>query len=155
MSLLLRNDFVPADPARSRRRPAAVLLAIALLCAASCGRRGTDTVFPVQGKVFYKGRPAHKALVWLHPLDPLAAKGVPPRAVVEEDGSFQVSTYQKNDGAPVGHYRITISWKLVKAADEEGPELLPPRYQDPDKSGLPNVEVKDRPTELPPFQLTD
>jgi hypothetical protein len=135
----------------------AVMLGIVLLLAgASCGG-GAKPVFPVNGKVFYQGKPTHKAIVWLHPENPSdSTKSTPPRGVVQQDGSFQISTFQPNDGAPPGRYRVSISWRVPsKVGDDEGEQLLPRRYQDPATSGLPPVEVKEGANELPPFQLTN
>jgi hypothetical protein len=152
---------------RSTRGPRAVcvsagrlavvaLLAATLACTGlGCGRGPKLPVYPVQGQVFFKGKPAHKAVVWLHPLGPSEVGTMPPRGLVAEDGSFQVSTFRANDGAPVGHYRVTISWRTVGSGDQEGPEKLPPRYQHQANTELPTIEVKEGENVLPPFQLKD
>jgi hypothetical protein len=130
------------------------LLAAALLSLAGCSRGNELPVFPVRGTVFYKGKPAHRAIVWFHPEGKTDLKAHKPRAVVEPDGSFQISTYRTHDGAPAGRYRVSIYWRAQgKVGDDEGESLLPARYGDPQTSGLPPVEVKEGSNELPPFQL--
>ena len=55
------------------------------------------------GAIKYQGQPIDGAFVSLHPKS--ATEGVPnPRATVAKDGSFTVSTYNGNDGAPEGDY---------------------------------------------------
>jgi hypothetical protein len=150
---------VSESEAKALRRlgPVAFLAGAFLLTGVSCGGSASQPpLFPVTGQVFYQGKPAHKAIVWLHAENAHAKKDYPPRGVVQQDGSFQISTYKTNDGAPPGRYRVTISWRAPgKLSDEEGPELLPARYQDPLKSELPVLEVKEVPLELPPFRLTN
>jgi hypothetical protein len=115
-------------------------------------------VYPVRGKVLYQGQPAAGAYVSFHPADPDAKLPVGPRAVVGGDGSFVLSTYVKEDGAPAGDYVVTVEWrKPVRRPDgetEPGPNLLPPRYQTPKTSGLRATVSARSENELPPFQLT-
>ena len=77
-----------------------------------------------------------------------------PRATVGADGTFQVSTYGENDGAPAGDYVILISWEAPNPTNEEasGPDRLGGRYVDPAKSKL-TAKIELRPTELPPIRL--
>jgi hypothetical protein len=147
----------PVRPPTWQAAAAALLGGVLAVTGLSCRRNEGSQVplHPVQGQVFFKGKAPHRAVVWFHPLGPSDFRGAPPRGVVAEDGSFQMSTFKTHDGAPVGHYRVTISWKKVGAADEEGPELLPARYQHPANTELPTVEIKEGENVLPPFQLTD
>jgi hypothetical protein len=75
---------------------------------------------------------------------------------VGADGSFSLSTYDKDDGAPAGEYAVTIEWqKLVTKGQEAevGPNVLPDRYGKPQTSPL-KATVTDAPTDLPPLRLT-
>jgi hypothetical protein len=135
-----------------------LLLLAAPLAVSSCG--GGSRLHPVHGQVFYEGKPAAGAVVFFHPQgDPPAGGGSPsaadlPSGKVGSDGSFELTTYKQGKGAPVGRYAVTISWEGPSAgADGDGPELLPPRYQDPTTSQL-SAEVKEGDNKLPPFQLT-
>ena len=51
---------------------------------------------------------------------------------------------------------MTVIWTAPGkfGSDDDGKSLLPARYSDPQRSGLPVVEIKEGPNELPPFQLT-
>ena len=57
-------------------------------------------VFPVKGKVTFKGKVPDGASLALHPKDPELAKNpkfIPPRASVQPDGTFALTSYQSND----------------------------------------------------------
>jgi hypothetical protein len=130
------------------------LPALVLACC-SCTSRERKPVFPVRGKVFYQEKPTRGALVFLHPLDGSKLRGRQPRGLVGADGSFRVTTYEPNDGAPAGKYAVTIVWQnKPEAGDSEEENLLPPRYLSPATSGL-QIEVREGDNELPPFQLTE
>jgi hypothetical protein len=88
-------------------------------------------------------------------MEPVAPGTPRPRAIVDQEGSFEVGTYKLKDGAPPGKYRIAIYWRSPsKAGDEDGESLIPPRYMDPAVSGLGEVLVQQDPITLPPFHLT-
>ena len=65
-------------------------------------------MYPVSGKVLYMGKPTPGARISLHPLDEANKSArVRPSGIVQEDGSFRITTYQTHDGAPAG----TLFWK--------------------------------------------
>jgi hypothetical protein len=110
-------------------------------------------VHPVQGKVFYEKKPAFKALVFLHPAEPADPPDPLPRGVVREDGSFRITTYAPEDGAPVGQYTVTVVWKSQsRYGDSTETNLLPARYMSPATSNL-TVQVREGTNELEPFNL--
>jgi hypothetical protein len=133
---------------------------LSFLFALGCGGGSREAVYPVKGQVFYKGKAAAGAVVWFHRVDVEApavgqpATQTPPRGVVQEDGSFELSTYAAKDGAPVGRYRVTVRWTKSRGGGDDEENLLPPRYMDPKTSGLPLVEVKAQANELARFDLT-
>jgi hypothetical protein len=128
------------------------LIVVACLSNGCGGKSAGERVYPVQGQVFYEGKPAAKATVFLIPVG--AAPGaVRPHATVEDDGSFQVSTYGLHDGAPAGKYDVTVVWTKPARGDDVGDSLIPTRYGDPRTSKL-SVEIKEQPNELAPFRLT-
>jgi hypothetical protein len=99
-----------------RRRPAwrAGGLVFALVLA-GCGD-GRKPVFPVKGQVLdADGKPAAGAKVIFHPPDMKDPQAVSPVGIVEEDGTFGLTTYNKGDGAPAGNYAVTIQWPLPGA----------------------------------------
>jgi hypothetical protein len=86
-----------------------------------------------------------------------------PHARIAADGTFQLSTYREHDGAPLGEYTVTVSWRApankqiaddVKEEDwDQGREQLPTRYQDPQKSGL-RITIQPGQNELPSLRLS-
>ena len=137
-------------------RSAVPRLFVALLVvslASSCSKdekheiQGKLEVFPVEGKLLIDGEPAKDATVFFHPtfLIPRASSQLIPHATVDEDGSFHLTTYEANDGAPAGKYRVTVSWKgpldgIPGEAEDRLPERLPKKYQNSRMTDL-KVEV--------------
>jgi hypothetical protein len=115
------------------------LLATAAVLPASCSRR-TDRqpVFAVTGKLMDGDKPAEKAVMFFHPLNDPGAAVLRPVGRVAADGSFRVSTYMANDGAPAGDYAVTVVWPKIPegaSADEtEGPDQLEGRCSNPKTS---------------------
>jgi hypothetical protein len=101
-------------------------------------------VQPVCGKVFYEGTPAANAVVTFHLLNPDAKRTTRGGdAMAEADGTFTLSTYAANDGAPAGEYAVTVVWwnPPVDADGKPGPNMLPERYARPETTPL-KVTVK-------------
>ena len=135
-----------------------LLLAGLALAPPGCGKKEEAErlpLYPVEGKVYFATRPAANAHVWLHPVEKGDLICPRPHGLVQQDGSFKLSTYDKEDGAPAGAYRATITWSKASKlkGDHEGESLLPPHYQDPLNSGLPILVIKQQPTVLPPLLL--
>jgi hypothetical protein len=131
-----------------------LLVAALLLAAGGCGG-SAPPVYPVQGKVLCDGKPAERALVWLHPVGSEGKQVPRPYGRVGKDGTFQLSTYGSGDGAPAGRYKVVVFWRAPgKIGDDEGPSLLPVRYTSPGTSPLPVVEIKEEPNQLRPLVLT-
>jgi hypothetical protein len=135
---------------------------LALAALTGCPAAHKEPVYPVKGQLYYREKPAGGAVVWLYPADaPEINKLNPgnevrPTGIVQEDGSFELSTYGVNDGAPAGRYKVTVMWnKKTKDGKEES--VLSAEYLDPNRSGLPLVEVKElakgESNVLPPFKL--
>jgi len=122
---------------------------------ASCGQGDRKAVYPVSGKVFFKGKPAEGAQVTLVPLDDNDAKMPRPGAQVKRNGSFRLSTYASYDGAPAGRYAVTIVYRSPETkvdGENAGPDLLRGSYGDPKTTPL-QVEIKNGTNELEPFNL--
>jgi hypothetical protein len=122
----------------------ALALALALIILVSCsGKREREIpnrqkTVPVHGQVFLDGNPAQGVKVTLSPKGSPSTSG--PSADVGEDGSFQISTYDPNDGAPAGEYVLIFTYKDPKAPlaitfdTPEPPDDFKGKYADPKKS---------------------
>lgn len=139
-----------------RNLAAAVVLAVlGILPGIGCGKANSRVpVHPAQGAIQFRGQPAHGAFVSLHPKN--AIEGVPhPRATVSQDGTFAVTTYDGNDGAPEGDYVLTVQWyKPVKQGNDlvGGPNVLPAKYGSPRTSDV-IVHIAAGENRLKPIQL--
>jgi hypothetical protein len=98
-----------------------------------CGKAKNpwDTVYPASGTVVYEGKPLAGAQITLIPEDGDVPNTVRPTATTDEDGSFELGTYSKNDGAPAGTYRVlALHYPIVgsKENPSAGPNDLPKKY---------------------------
>lgn len=100
-------------------------------------------VHPVKGKVTVGGKPATGALISFRAI--AGASPYNPRATVEPDGSYTISTYRQHDGAPAGEYLVTIYWPVerpkrkVGEDDDPGinlPDRLGGKYSNPETTTL-------------------
>jgi hypothetical protein len=141
------------------RRPAAdaaiVLAALAILTDVGCNKADNHVpVHPVVGAIKFRGQPAEGAFISLVPKS--AIDGVPnPRATVVKDGTFMVSTYDGNDGAPEGEYVVTVQWyKPVRQGADlvGGPNVLPTHISSAKTSDV-IVRVAAGENRVPPIQL--
>lgn len=133
-----------------------MVIALAALCG-SCGKPQGDRVpiYPVHGSVTVNGQPAANAMVVFHSQNP--AVRLNPHGRAQADGSFQVSTYELNDGAPAGEYIVTVVWcdppPPGSSSDApEGPDKLKGRYVNPRNSKL-RVTVQEATNNQPKFEL--
>lgn len=86
----------------------------------------------------------------LTPVDGTVPADIRPRATVERDGSFELSTFGEFDGAPTGRYAVTIVWpsdSLKQDDDNVGPDRLRNKYKNPAKSAW-KIEIKNGPNDL-------
>jgi len=66
---------------------------------------------PVRGQVLYDGRPLPNATVTFSPVSASHVGTPPPHGTSQGDGNFTLGTYADSDGAPVGEYKVVVSWK--------------------------------------------
>jgi hypothetical protein len=89
--------------------------------ALGCSTSSRAKTFVAHGKVrFKKDQIPVGALVVFHPKDPKVEKqiGGKPFGKVGEDGTFTLTTYAENDGAPEGEYGVTIDWRKKPSSDK-------------------------------------
>lgn len=129
-----------------------ILAAMVTCVMIGCGEpEPTDqlAVTPVTGAVFFQNAPAEGAVVTLHPVSGSAVEaGIYPNGLVDEAGTFQLTTYRQGDGAPAGEYRVTIVWpdesyqprnpieREEMAMGGQRPDKLRGKYRVPEKSSF-------------------
>lgn len=161
---MLRRFFVSLG--RRRRRtdpsfspsglaaPTALLMAVVLVGCSSEKHDGRKAVFPVRGKLLVDHQPAPGAMIVLHPVN-AAAQSERPFGKANSDGTFELTTYEGQDGAPAGEYVVTAEWQFSADKDAPGPwpNALPPQFADPKRSEL-KVTIAPGPNDLQPLSLT-
>ncbi|MEO2090876.1 MAG: carboxypeptidase-like regulatory domain-containing protein [Gemmataceae bacterium] len=119
---------------------------------ASCGQsEARKPTFAVTGRVLDGSKPLAHATVVFHPLD--EADAAPkPRGKTDETGTFRLTTYDADDGAPVGKYQVTVEqWATVHP--EQGPvNRVAAKYANPAVSGF-TADVSTGPNEPKVFTL--
>ncbi|MEY4612707.1 MAG: hypothetical protein RL179_680 [Planctomycetota bacterium] len=85
---------------------------------------------PVDGIVILNGKPAAEVSISLHHSEGKVA----PRGMSDKDGKFSISTYGKDDGAPIGKYKVTAAKNMTK---EISPGVLAPPPPGGFKSDIP------------------
>ena len=133
---------------------------IVCLCSVLCGcgtRHGLrPAVHPVSGRLLVAGKPAVDAQVTLYTVGGRSQYAERPRATVESDGSYHLTTFVTRDGAPAGDFAVGVTWpgprRKGQAEDEQGPDRLLQRYADAKKPAA-SVHIGPETTELPTIDL--
>ncbi len=138
--------------------------ALFALASASCADKKSEIsgklpVFPVAGQLTMDGQPMPDAQIFFFPVEsvPKGASKIRPHATTDEEGNFRVATYGVEDGAPVGEYRVTVSWKGENSTTTGGdtddrPEKVPARYRNPQTTRL-KATVTEGQNTLPAWDL--
>jgi hypothetical protein len=146
-----------------RCAPAAVCLALAAGLAGCGGNSKGVTLYAVRGKVLYKGEPAAGADVVFQLKNDQSKDPVRPTGKVRPDGTFLLTSFRPDDGAPAGDFNVLIRWyKEGKVVHEKGKkrahnvpvDFLQDRYADPAAPRF-TATVKTETTELSPFEIKD
>lgn len=112
------------------------LILSAVVVCLGCGGDDRPDLYAVTGEVVYQGAPVEGAQVMFMPADARQASGS-----TDDNGKFELSTFDPGDGAVAGMHEVTISKMLqVNPSDTSSyPEMrpaLPPRYSNPGTSNL-------------------
>lgn len=130
-----------------------ILIAILVAMLSGCRGERRESVYPVRGMVLFDDRPLAEAQVVFHPV---ASAQRSLLANTNTRGEFSLTTYEPNDGAPAGEYRVTVEYReLVQEGDEmtrTGANLLPTHYASQADSGL-RCTVNAEKNHLEPFRL--
>jgi hypothetical protein len=139
--------------------PHFVGLLLAALVGCSKSDDGRIEVYPVTGRVTVNGEPAAGAEVVLYGTTPefKGSNVAPPEGTTDENGEFQLRTYDPDDGAPAGKFNVSVIWPepIPAGVDTEmyqPADRLKGKYTNPDASGL-TVEVPVGGGTLPPIEL--
>jgi hypothetical protein len=130
-------------------------IGLALLVAGCSGGDGRVPVYPVTGKVTVLKEVPVGALVVFYPVQGGVESELRPSGKVGQDGSFRLTTYDADDGAPAGDYTATIQWnKLIKKGKDyaAGPDVIPKDYASRETSPW-KIKVADAPNELEPLAI--
>jgi 5-hydroxyisourate hydrolase-like protein (transthyretin family) len=138
-----------------------LLLGITSVCLVSVSCSKTDpnrkVTVPVRGEVYVDGQPAAMLQIECHPLEGLdKEQPTITQAVTDDEGRFQLATYEAGDGAPLGEYQLTFVWQnfSAMAAGFSGPDKLKGRYKDPKSSEVSLKVEKGAPIDLGRIELS-
>lgn len=149
-------------PTKFRRYPLAIVVWWGLM---GCGKENDPLpTHPVKGQLTLEGHPVAGAEIWLVPQDSNEAvknakRTIRPYAKTQADGTFTITSYYTDDGAPAGDYAIMVLGPgSSDNADEHDdtppvkgkgrrPRAIPTKYGSPTTSGL-SFTVQNGPNEL-------
>lgn len=122
---------------------------------AGCGEDWPAETHPVTGKLTVNGEPAEGAVVTLYPVgEKVDQRNSKPWGIVDDDGVFDLQTYEKGDGAPVGEYVVTIKWpRDINDMSQAMTDRLGKAYSNPDKSEW-RVTIEEGNNLLDPIEIT-
>src|SRR5262245_41467474 len=102
--------------------------AAALIACTSCTKHDSRVpVYPVHGQVLVADKPAKNAFVVFHPAGTDGPEALRPYGHAAADGSFKLTTFEADDGAPAGEYQVSVVW-LADVGGEDPPDQLKGRY---------------------------
>lgn len=132
--------FQGKSESRTHVVAAIVFAAVGVLALTGCGPAAHELeTAKVSGRVTLDGAPLPQGLVYV-----ATTKGRMAKALIQEDGTFELSTYRDGDGVQVGNHPVVIT---ALPADELSPQQktvrvkVPGRYAKAATSGL-TIDVK-------------
>lgn len=122
-----------------------LLFTMMVLCT-GCGSDSPNAVkkektVPVTGQVLYQKKPISNASVTFIALDGKSTS----RGTTDASGTFRLSTYATDDGAPVGNFKVIVA---VSGAKEIEPGVLAPEPPGGFKSPIPTIYANPSTTTL-------
>ena len=97
------------------------LLLLVFACSGGCS--DGPRVYPVRGRVLFEdGAPADTGTIEFRSVE----SGLNARARIAEDGSFQLTTFEKNDGAVPGKHQVIVIQQVMVETPRPRDENAPP-----------------------------
>ncbi|MEI8210620.1 MAG: hypothetical protein WCI02_00585 [Planctomycetota bacterium] len=128
-----------------------VFLLLATVIGCGGGEKRVQT-FKSSGKVVKSdGSPVPHALVVLHPIGG-STEAPKSRGTTDEQGIFQLSTYDTSDGAPVGQFSVTIEQWIRDDPNKPPKNHLPPALSRAETSGF-QVSITSGVNQINPFEI--
>lgn len=136
------------------------LIFLAALACSACGdsEQTRVPVFKAKGKVYLRNQPTVGALVIFHPANPADTTSPRPVGRVGPDGSFTLTTFAQDDGAPAGMYDVSILWLTKKEGEDDDDDgqntedQLQGLYSNPRAAGI-RRQIKEGDNDLEPIKL--
>lgn len=132
-----------------RHWTALALAGLGLLAGCSKSGESRQPTFAVAGTILDGTKPIANATVVFHPV---GDAGLKPRGKTDANGAFKLTTYDGDDGAPAGQYRVTVELWATMSADGGPVNRIPAKYAKPESSGF-VADVTAGPNTLAPFTL--
>ncbi len=128
------------------------LVASAPLLTGCSKKEARKPVFVVTGKVTYNSSPIENATIVFHPVGEEGPNVVKSRGKTDAQGNFKLTTYNTDDGAPAGEYRVTVEQWLAGRPDEGPSNRLPAYLGKPESSNI-KATVNKGPTEVSTIEI--
>jgi hypothetical protein len=134
---------------------------LGLFAVAGCGE-GKIPLYPVTGKVLVDGQPAAGAMVIFCPIEGSEElMRERPLGIAGADGTFLLTTFLKDDGAPAGQYKVIAQWTTNSTSADPrragrgggGVDRLRGKYFNLDRTPF-TATIEEGTNELAPFELS-
>jgi hypothetical protein len=79
-----------------------IVVCLLLLTLTGCGQHHPETA-SVAGRITFNGKPVAGGQIMFYP-----DNGRPAMSVIDADGHYSLTTFKSDDGAMLGHHRVTI-----------------------------------------------
>ena len=116
-----------------RYAPKSVLLPACLVLTALMGcDAGRPPVYPVEGRVTISdGTPLRRGVIILESVDPPEINA---RGFIGDDGAYQITTFEDNDGAVAGKHKVMFCPAISNEGFKKYEDTIHDRYLDFDTS---------------------
>jgi len=125
------------------------------IVAVACDGPKRKPAFPTQGKLLIGNQPVANVTLFFQPVGTTDAEPTRAYATTSLDGTFSLTTYEANDGAPEGDYVVTLLYEPVDSPLSRAkgkPPKIDKKYTAIETSPL-KVKIEKKPmNQLEPFK---